>query len=337
MRVRHLLSMNTGHADDSTGHIRDSADDNWARAFLAQPVEHKPGTFFLYDSGAIYMLSAIVQKLTGETLVDYLTPRLFEPLGIEKPFWETCPRGINTGGWGLYPQDRGHRLLRPNALAERELAAGKQVLPESWVELATSYHSDNSRNDQPDWQQGYGFQFWRSQHNAYRGDGAFGQYCLVMPDQDAVFAATAGVENMQAVLDLVWKHLLPAMGPDALPEQADKSAALRQRMNGLALPPVTDAGAGVLQENRLRPANMSLEPADEESLDSLTVRFEGDDCILSVHDAQGKHELVCAATPGNAAKQRTVRFTSSAWPRAAVGSTTTRSPSASTTTRRRTP
>lgn len=291
MRVRHLLSMNTGHADDSTGHIRDSDDDNWARAFLAQPVTHEPGTHFLYDSGASYMLSAIVQKLTGQTLVDYLTPRLFEPLGIEKPYWESCPRGVNTGGWGLYLKTEDIACFG-QMLLQRGEWQGRRLLPASWVDLATSYHSDNSSNDQPDWQQGYGFQFWRCQHNAYRGDGAFGQFCVVMPDQDAVFVATAGVESMQSVLDLVWKHLLPAMESDSLPEQTATAAALRERMATLAVPPVTDVGAGSLQEP-VSGRKYVLEPADDEALHSLSVRFDGDNCILSVEDSHGEHELVC--------------------------------------------
>ena len=234
MRVRHLLSMNTGHADDTTQHIRESADPNWARTFLARPVEHEPGTYFLYDSGASYMLSAIVQKLTGKTLVEYLRPRLFEPLGIENPVWETCPRGINTGGWGLFLKTEDIACFGQMYL-QKGVWQGQRIVPASWVEVATAYHSDNSRNETIDWQQGYGFQFWRSQHNAYRGDGAFGQYCVVMPDQDAVFVATAGVENMQSVLDLVWKHLLPAMAAESLPADPNAAGAL-----GAAL-----AGAGV--------------------------------------------------------------------------------------------
>ena len=98
MTVHHLLAMYTGHSEDTTDHLHTAADGNWARAFLAQPVTHAPGTHFLYNTGATYMLSAIVQKLTGQTLIDYLTPRLFAPLGIANPTWESCPRGINTGG-----------------------------------------------------------------------------------------------------------------------------------------------------------------------------------------------------------------------------------------------
>ena len=213
-------------------------DDNWARAFLAQPVEYEPGTHFLYDSGATYMLSAIVQKLTGMPLVKYLEPRLFEPLGIRSYVWETCPRGINTGGWGLSITTEDIACFGQMYL-QKGMWNGQRILPESWIETATAFHSDNRGNDtnaSVDWQQGYGFQFWRCQHNAYRGDGAFGQFCVVMPEQDAVFVATAGVQDMQSVLDLVWKHLLPGMGSEALPEDGAVEDRLRERLETLTLP-----------------------------------------------------------------------------------------------------
>ena len=107
MRVRDLLSMSTGHAQDTTPYLRQAPDANWVKAFLARPVEHPPGTHFVYNSGATYMLSAIIQQLAGTTLLEYLRPRLLTPLGIAQATWETCPRGINTGGWGLSIRTEG--------------------------------------------------------------------------------------------------------------------------------------------------------------------------------------------------------------------------------------
>ncbi len=211
MRVRHLLAMYTGHSTDTTEALWQRQDGDWVAAFLAQPVTHTPGTHFLYNSGATYMLSAIVQKLTGQTLVDYLTPRLFAPLGIETPTWESCPRGINVGGWGLNIRTEDIARFGQLYLQKGEWH-GQQLLPAAWVDEATMAHSDNSRNENTDWAQGYGYQFWRCRHNAYRGDGAFGQFCVIMPEQDAVLAITAGMSNMQSLLDLVWTHLLPALG-----------------------------------------------------------------------------------------------------------------------------
>ena len=200
MRVRHLLTMSTGHAADTTEAMTAAKDGNWVRAFLAQPVDHAPGAPFVYNSGATYMLAAIVQQLTGSTLLDYLTPRLLAPLGIEGATWESCPRGINTGGWGL--SIKTEDIARFGQLyLQRGVWQGQQLIPATWVDAATARQVANGSNPDSDWEQGYGYQFWRCRHGAYRGDGAFGQYCLVLPDQDAVLAITAGVEDMQAVLN----------------------------------------------------------------------------------------------------------------------------------------
>ncbi len=235
MQVRHLLTMTTGHAEDTTAALFAAEDGRWVRAFLALPVEYEPGTHFLYNTGASYVLAAIVQKLTGMSLMDYLTPRLFEPLGIEDVWWEVSPEGVAMGGFGLNVKTED--IARFGQLyLQKGMWDGKRILPEAWVEEATSRQVDNSPNENTDWEQGYGYQFWRCRHNAYRGDGAFGQYCIVMPDQDAVIAITSGVGDMQAVLNLIWQHLLPAMGPEALPDDVEAQSALAATLEGLALP-----------------------------------------------------------------------------------------------------
>lgn len=236
MRIRHLLSMATGHDQDATGPMIETGKDHFVKGFLSLPVEHEPGSKFVYNSAATYMCSAIVQKVTGQTLLDYLGPRLFEPLEIHGATWESCPRGINMGGWGLMIKTED--IARFGQLyLQKGCWAGQQIIPEAWVEAATRMQISNGDPAQPsDWQQGYGYQFWRCQHGAYRGDGAFGQYCIVMPDQDAVLAINAGVSDMQAVLNLVWKHLLPAMQPAPLPENPARARALKQKLKKLSLP-----------------------------------------------------------------------------------------------------
>jgi CubicO group peptidase (beta-lactamase class C family) len=240
MKVRHLLSMSTGHAEDTTGRLFGAQDGKWVKAFMALPVEYEPGTHFLYNTGATYVLSAIVQKLTGMTLMDYLTPRLFEPLGIKDAWWEVSPEGVAMGGFGLNVKTED--IARFGQLyLQKGVWNGQRILPEAWVAEATSRQVSNEPNTNIDWRQGYGYQFWRCQHNAYRGDGAFGQYCIVMPDQDAVIAITSGVGNMQAVLDLIWGRLLPAMGPAALPDDPEAQAQLARRLAGLELLPQVGA------------------------------------------------------------------------------------------------
>ncbi len=238
MKVRHLLAMSTGHTTEPA--IPNGNAVTWVQAFLRAPVDHMPGTHFLYNSIATYMLSAVVQTVTGECLTDYLQPRLFTPLGIKSPFWEKSPQRIDTGGWGL--------MLTTEQIAafgqlylQKGVWNGKQVIPEAWIDIATSIHTDNSTNESIDWQQGYGFQFWRCRHNAYRGDGAFGQYCIIMPDQDAVLVITGGLDNMQHPLNLVWEHLLPAFQPDSLPADSQAHAALTDKLANLQIPPITGA------------------------------------------------------------------------------------------------
>lgn len=219
MEIRHLLTMNTGHEDEPRRRGTDTGD--WVEHFLAAPVTHEPGTYFVYNSMGTYMLSAIIQKVTGEKLIDYLYPRLFRPLGIVGATWQDSPQGINVGGWGLYVKTEDMAKLGQLFLQKGKWN-GKQLLPESWIEDASSYQTsslpagvkpdqvkDNPKNS--DWMQGYGYQMWRCRHNAYRADGASGQYILVLPDKNAVIAITANIGDMQAELNLVWKYLLPAM------------------------------------------------------------------------------------------------------------------------------
>ena len=292
MRVRHLLSMSSGHDQDTMGATRNN--ENWARAILALPVEHEPGTHFTYNSGATYLLSAIVQKLTGQRLLHYLAPRLFEPLEIEGATWQTCPRGIDTGGWGLKIKTENIANFGQLYLQKGKWN-GKQLVPASWVNKASRRHVDNSNHGKtPDWFQGYGYQFWRCQHNAYRGDGAFGQYCVVMPDQDAVLAITSGVPNMQIPLDKVWEHLLPAMSSStALPENTQASSALSARLKQLGLrhpagQPTSPTAARVSGKRFSFPKN-------DMQIEAAALSFEPTSTTLTLWDNFGKHDIACGS------------------------------------------
>ncbi len=232
MRVSDLLRMSTGQQSEP---LR-TPDRPWTKSFLAQPVPFKPGTHFLYNTSGTYMLSAIVQKATGMTVLDYLRPRLFGPLGIEHPTWETSPQGISAGGFGL--SIRTEDIARFGQLyLQKGKWQGKQLIPAAWVEAATARQTSNGSNPTSDWDQGYGYQFWRCRHGAYRGDGAFGQYCVVMPEQDAVLVITSGVKDMQAVLNLVWDKLLPGMKPAPLaPDDEAANKLLRRSRDCRSLP-----------------------------------------------------------------------------------------------------
>lgn len=207
MEIRHLLTMTTGHAQDA---VVVAGERRAAQAFLALEVEHEPGTTFVYNSGATYMLSMILQRITGGTLLDYLRPRLFEPLGADEATWEQSKEGVSFGGWGLSISTESLAKFS-QLLLQRGEWEGKQLVPAAWIDEATKKQVPNDSEDNPDWKQGYGFQFWRGRHNSYRGDGAFGQFCLVFPDHDATLVITSATPDMQAVMDTVWKHLLPAL------------------------------------------------------------------------------------------------------------------------------
>lgn len=222
MRVRDLLTMATGHQNEPN--VRN--ETNWIKAFLAHPVPHKPGTHFQYNTPATFMQSAIVQKVTGQTVVEYLKPRLFEPLGIEQPKWDANPQGISIGGYGLYLKTEDIAKFGQLYLQNGQWQ-GKQLVPADWIEQATSKQVSNGSDPNRDWDQGYGFQFWRCRHDAYRGDGKDGQFCIVIPKLDAVVAITANTGDMQAELNIVWDKLLPALHDKPLPENKEGIAKLK--------------------------------------------------------------------------------------------------------------
>ena len=238
MRVRDLLTMNTGSERDSIGSLSQTANGDWVMAFLAHPVEKDPGTWFVYNTGATYMLSAIVEKKSGERLMDFLGSRLFAPLGIEKAWSTTCPKGIACGGYGMNMTTRDLAAFGQFCL-QRGRWNGRQLLSADWIALMTSKQTGTRDNPKGDWGQGYGFQFWRCRPaGVYRADGARGQFTIVMPEQDAVLSLMSGVDDMQRELSLVWEHLLPALKDAPLPEDAESVARLNGKCAALTLPAV---------------------------------------------------------------------------------------------------
>jgi CubicO group peptidase (beta-lactamase class C family) len=245
MRLRDLLTMAAGHHVEDLQGFSLTTDESVVKRFLALPVAHKPGTFFAYSTAATFMQSAMVQKVTGQTVLEYLRPRLFEPLGIENPTWEATKQGVSQGGTGL--SIRTEDIAKFGQLyLQKGMWNGKQLVPAAWVETATARWMSNGSNPESDWEQGYGFQFWRCRYGVIRGDGAHGQFCIIMPELDAVVAITAGTRNLQGVLNVVWAKLLPALQAKTSGTLAADAAAERQlrgRLAGLALKtPVAVAG-----------------------------------------------------------------------------------------------
>ncbi|MDN3548589.1 serine hydrolase domain-containing protein [Mucilaginibacter aquaedulcis] len=291
LTVKDLLTMSVGQAADPTFAIASKQDD-WVKSFLALSIANKPGSVFLYNSMATFMLSAIVQKVTGQKVVDYLKPRLFDPLGIKGIDWEINKQGINTGGWGLRVKTEDMAKLGQLYL-QKGAWNGKQLLPKEWVEEATTFKIDQapgvaqSKRDSSDWMQGYCYQFWRCRNNAFRADGAFGQYIVVMPDQDAVIAITSETSNMQEELNLVWKYLLPAIHQKALPAAKMNDDKLEKHLAALSLPPAANSTNNT---NGTFNKTFSIEPNDLH-ISSITLNVANNICHVTLKKDTASYKL----------------------------------------------
>jgi CubicO group peptidase (beta-lactamase class C family) len=216
MRIRHIASMASGHRGETIVDAMTLDPDDPDRGFLSIPPPEEPGSCFAYNQPPVAVLARILQRLAGERLVDYLRPRIFDPLGIGEFRWQRSRPGFDIGYSGVHTNLDAVARLGQLYLADG-VWEGRRLLPEGWVAMASSCQTDNSgRGEDPDWEQGYGFQFWMSQHG-YRGDGAFGQYMVVLPELDAVVALFSCTERMQTVLDAMWELLVPAMVERPLP------------------------------------------------------------------------------------------------------------------------
>ena len=252
------------------------------------------GSVFLYNSGATYMLSAIVQKVTGQKVIDYLRPRLFEPLKIRDVTWETCPRGINTGGWGLAAPTEALAKFAQLYLQKGAWDSG-QMIPAAWVNEATTFKIQQPAATGQDlekqklvseWHQGYCYQFWRCRHNAFRGDGALGQYAIVMPDQNAVVAITCETSDMQGEINLVWDHLLPAMKEGPLPKNEATLSQLRHELSTLALPLAAGENIFAAEPEHFR-QDVQVGVENDLGLESVKFSIHSDSLAATFRDKNG--------------------------------------------------
>ena len=289
LRVRDLLTMNVGKKDHL---LRDGGD--WVKEFLSKDFFRKPGTGFKYDSDATYMLAAIVEKKSGMKMMDYRQKNMIDQIGIPQA-WTTCsPQGIPCGGWGMNMTTR--ELARFGQLyLNRGDWDGKRVLSSDWVSLATTRQTWSgwqnvgvkALGEGTDWEQGYGFQFWRCRHGAYRADGAGGQYTVVIPEKDMVVSAHAGLGDFPKELDLIWDNLLPVLKDAPLAENPSAQKKLADRLAKLAIKPVEFARA----RKWTTPFEFSLR---ENSRGFKSVRFDpkdGGGCICTLVTRAGEQKF----------------------------------------------
>ncbi|NHN56985.1 serine hydrolase [Calidifontibacter sp. DB0510] len=281
LRVRHCLSMATGHLDDPAFPFPEAGTD-WLRYFFTLPPEREPGTVFTYNQFATYTVARLIEQTSGQRVLDYLRPRLFAPLGITEAAWLTDGHGHDAGFSGLHLSTEAVARFG-QLLLQQGTWQGQQILDPAWIEQASRVQMPNdAAHRRPgvepptiDWGSGYGFQFWIATHG-YRGDGAYGQFCIVLPQHDALVVTTAETMDMQGVLDQAWTHLLPAFDRPGS-EAADR--ALVERL-----------------------ANLRLEgPADDESgSDTVELSRDGGDAARSVTSVRVRangsaYALECAA------------------------------------------
>ena len=246
LTVQNMLMMSVG-ADQEPQ--RGRSDDDQIKSFIATAPSKEPGSVFKYNNTATFMLSAIVQQVTGQTVFDYLMPRIFKPLAIRGIDWDLNPQGINLGMIGL--RLRTEDLAKfGQLLMQNGIWNGKQLIPKEWIKEATSFKiesNDGGANrvaqNLNDWAQGYCYQMWRGRNNSVRLDGMAGQFVVLFPDKDAVVIMTANARNTQDELNLIHNYLIPAIKSDkALPADPGLNSELEKKQSALILKPTVTAG-----------------------------------------------------------------------------------------------
>ncbi|MFF0309591.1 serine hydrolase domain-containing protein [Streptosporangium sp. NPDC004379] len=242
LTVHHLLSMTTGHDTDSLDEAWRLEPGDLVKGFLRVPFPDPEGTRHAYDNATTFVLARMVERVTGRGLPEFLDERLFTPMGIDHAEWDRVASGASFGFHGLHLTTEavaafGELLLRGGVWGDRRL------VPREWVELATGRHIDTPQvegwSENPDALCGYGYQFWMSRHG-YRGDGAFGQLCVVVPSHDLVVAMTGATVLGEEILGPLWECLLPGM--DQAGSTRDDEV-LADRLRRLSLAPVPGSAA----------------------------------------------------------------------------------------------
>lgn len=278
MRVEHLLTQTCGHATAASGGTWRGIKTSWIEQFFKLPVVHEPGTYFKYTSATSFLLSAIIQRTTGQSTWQYLMPRLFQPLGITDLKWDVGPDGINPGGNGI--SCRPSDLLKLAILhLQGGMWEGRRLLTEGWVSKATRSQRGNE----------YGYHWWVGKGNSYYAYGLFGQFAFVFPEHEAILVTTSsepvGETKLRA---LVWRHF-PAIFESGVPPSSSSDLQLQEYLHGLQFSkPVMPVYAGDVPDISDR---LFVAEPNADSIEGYSFDFEIDRCIFHLWDHRGLHRV----------------------------------------------
>ena len=273
MTVKHLLTMGAGIKPSLE--LRQESKD-WARTWLAQPVT-KLGKF-QYDSMCTFMLSAIVQRITGKKLLEFLNERFFHQLGIYEADWEESPDGINVGGWGL-------RLTAEVCIMNHGKWEGKQLVSAKWIDEASSKHTNYSKpsKKQTDTNQGYCYQMWRCLlPDAFRADGAYGQFIVMSPKNDLVVVITGVSSNTGKELACIWNKLIPGVKNAPMLGVEEKQKSLDEKLAKLSLP--------LLKGEKGNDGYIFTLSSNARNYKTMQLKFDGDMCNMTLTHTNGELE-----------------------------------------------
>jgi CubicO group peptidase (beta-lactamase class C family) len=284
MTVQNLLTMSVGQ--DPEPRVMGNNGD-WIKEFLKSPPVNKPGTVFKYNNTATFMLSAIVQQVTGQTVFDYLQTRIFKPLDIRGIDWDLSPQGINLGmiGLRLRTEDMAKfgQLLLQNGVWN-----SKQLIPKEWIKEATTFKIQTTIPGSADsvklsdWGQGYCYQMWRGKNNSVRLDGMGGQFVVLFPDKDAIVVLTANAKNTQDELNLVHNYLIPAIKSEKpLPENTELLNTLRKKEAALSMNPFVAVASKSELESKISEKEFILEK-NNHNIQSVYFTFIAGECSFAI-------------------------------------------------------
>ena len=234
LTVRMLLTM---RSDKLITVFEEKENTDWVRLFFDAPFMLPANTKFNYISENTFMLSAIVSRVTGKSVVDYLDEKMFKPLGIEKPFWEADGKGNSAGGWGCYMKSEDLAKFFLPYIHGGKWLDGTQLIPEYWVKEALSKQTDSVHDGALDIINGYGFQFWKNRiANSFRADGLFGQRCFLFPDYDGLVVLNCGEAEDYKVMDVFWKYFPNCFKSEELEENKKNNDKLNKKISSLSMP-----------------------------------------------------------------------------------------------------